>query len=408
MVAFTSDMQENSCRELSRRRLLATTAALSTAGCLHDGGETLQPGDFDGVLEGGGSAEYQTNGRNDGRVEGSVPRSESLFWHHRVEPRVLGGIVASDGELFISKEGMVLSFDESGEPVWRADMGEPGEHSFGAPAVRGDRVYVGTSGQSGKLYSLRRSDGEVEWTSGQDGRRTSSATLAEDPLLVATDTELNCVDPETGDVLWRYQDGSSETAPAVDGDLVFHSAGQEQKVVALGIESGGEVWTRSTWDDAVSSPTVGHDYVYATSKDGVVYALDPGSGDVEWSSRFPRERIGYRGGSNQSPAVGDDGVYVVMDSLLAKLDFTGEVLWREAAITNPSSPVVTDEEVVLTTSSGLRCVDAGTGDRLWSFQPPRREAGDVYYSGFESPAYAEDGVVYAASMAGDVYAFQDS
>lgn len=295
----------------------------------------------------------------------------------------------------------MVSFDEGGEPAWRVELSSG---AAGSPAIRDDRVYVGTMQRDSGVYALDRRDGEVVWSSGGGDDHLSSITLAEDYLLATTRSELKCMDLEAGDLLWRYDDAEGETAPAVEDGVVYHAASGRQEIVALDVKSGEELWTQSTSDDPGSSPTVGDDFVYAASKDGVVYALDPENGDLEWSRRFPRGRIGYRGASNQSPAVGEDGVFVAMDDSLHKLDFSGDSLWR-TVVSNPGSPVVSDEEVVLTTRDGVRCVDADSGDFLWSFGPPSRVDGDVQHSGVQSPVYVDDGVVYLASVAGDIYAF---
>jgi len=78
-----------------------------------------------------------------------------------------------------------------------------------------------------------------------------------------------------------------------------------------------------TGDKVYSSPAVANNIIYVGSKDGHLYALDAGTGEVKWDYET-RERI------ISSPAVANEIVYVGSDDhYIYALDAgTGEEKWH--------------------------------------------------------------------------------
>lgn len=149
-----------------------------------------------------------------------------------------------------------------------------------------------------------------------------------------------------------------------------------------------------------SSPVVWKDRVVLTSVDAEaktrsVICLDAGSGERRWARVVPFEpHVQHKLNSfaSSTPAIDDDGVYVVWtsgDDLIAlAVDHEGEQKWsvvvgsHEAEHGSGSSPIVFDGKVILTNEhdegedNSLVALDAKTGEVVWSI--PRRSNRATY------------------------------
>lgn len=141
-----------------------------------------------------------------------------------------------------------------------------------------------------------------------------------------------------------------------------------------------------------SSPMIVGNTLYIGSHDNNVYALDTGSGSIEWSFAT--------GGIVQlSPAVANSIVYAGSDdgNLYAINASNGTGLWHfQTGGVVQSAPIVVGNIVYFGSADGyLYALNATTGVLLWAFLT----AGDIQ----NSPGYSA-GVIYIATELGDVYA----
>lgn len=126
------------------------------------------------------------------------------------------------------------------------------------------------------------------WMTGTHGRNVSCPTLSDDLLLVGSDAgDLWAFDRVTGETAWVKMSGSPITAsPWASGDQVYFR--NPEGFFALSRAEGNELWSLKTpCDFLVRRP----DAVYVSMGEGLVQALDPQSGEVLRSVRFPRETI---------------------------------------------------------------------------------------------------------------------
>lgn len=124
-----------------------------------------------------------------------------------------------------------------------------------APAIAGDLVIFPT--QSGELTAVRRSNGQLTWTTAAVGRRTGSA--------------LSTISAITGD-------------PVVDGNRIY-AANQSGRVFALDARTGAMIWSAN---EAAVSPVwpVGGS-VFLISDENRLLRLDAADGSVIWAQQLP-------------------------------------------------------------------------------------------------------------------------
>lgn len=147
------------------------------------------------------------------------------------------------------------------------------------------------------------------------------------------------------------------------------------------------------------------DVLYAASRDGKVYALDPATGRTRWESKTDVEL-------SAGPAAGDGLVVVGTNdgTVIALAAADGKQRWR-AKLSGEvlAAPLVAGDRVIVRTVDGrLRALEAADGKEAWMVEdvvprltlrgtsPPVR-AGDTVIGGFDS------GRVMAVAMAsGDI------
>ncbi len=130
--------------------------------------------------------------------------------------------------------------------------------------------------------------------------------------------------------------------PVVLGSRVFIGFNDMDKVVALDLETGRELWTFFTGGPVRMPPVAWKDKVYVTSDDGFLYCLSAADGALLWSFRGgPSDRKALGNGrlvsawpARGGPVIRDGQVYFAasiwpfMGTFLYALDAeTGKVIW---------------------------------------------------------------------------------
>lgn len=360
---------------------------------------------------------------NSGVSTSTAPSTKKVLWEYQGDSGGFTSPIVANGSVFVGSlgssktgwQGRLLSLD-AGTGVVQWTFAPINSSVYANPVYENGRVYVGTG----------------NWARLQDYRTDGLG-------------EIDCLDAATGDLVWRYP-GSIyvEGGPCVvDGWLYVGGCRPDQGVVlCLNASSGEERWNTSNVSGYIRSPVcVADDSVYVTTVAGNIYCLDASDGGTQWNRAMvgpvycaptvvsgklycgcQASRSGANGGvycwnatdgtliwrnnasglrmiDRSSPAVADGRLYLgtwgrngTVYCLNAE---TGAVLWsyvlRGIAHGSDASPAVAGGKVFIGTNrlvmGGLfLCLDASTGQRVWSCRLPCR----VYFS---SPAVA-DGKVY--------------
>ncbi len=225
-----------------------------------------------------------------------------------------------------------------------------------------------------------------------------------------------CLDTKTQEVLWtnrdlriNHENGPGST-PVLWGELmIFHCDGSDQQyVAALFKESGKLAWKARRSGKMNENPQLKKAYgtpiivkikgkeVLVSPGADWVYGYDPATGEELWKVSY-----GVLGFSLvPTPVAAHGRVYIFTSYLRSQLlalkydgDGQPEIEWRvkKSAPAKPSPLVVGDELYMIHDRGVATCLDAKTGEEIWS----KRISGNFS----ASPLYA-DGKIYFCSHEG--------
>lgn len=284
-------------------------------------------------------------------------------------------------------------------------------------------------------------DGVTERWSTDIPRVPRRPVIAAGTVLVTTASGLVALDVESGEERWRYgtDEGSQNeptTAPVVHDATAYVGVTDPQGLLALEVETGIEQWHVETAGHVGAVPTFGsdHESLYAGDDTGVVYRLDPTSGEVTartevfgsvqtlahhhtslltgtWTGEVyafstladdtfvPSWRRKVVGNVNALADVGGQVYVGTARSRLYRLETsagTGSSRW-EAEPGSSGGLAVASRDVVVSGPTALRMVDSNTGDVEWKregeFTAAPAIAGDAIYVG----GTTEDGSGFVAA-----------
>jgi len=266
---------------LSRDRLFIADVE-GKVWCLHH-----DSGELDWVFKGDGPFRGQTPLVHDKRVflvseRGTLYCLDALggrrLWQKDLGPEASSSAVAAEGRIYLSHGKALLCYDaRSGELVFRVDP--PGASTLTAPALYGDRVFVGTDTKG--LLCLDAVTGMAVWTAALETEASCAPVVAAEGVLIGTsDNRLSLVDRATGNAIWSaHLVQPVRAAPAVCGSQVFVGVGERESLVpatvyCLDMAGGRVAWSYET--DLYGSLHLSADNSHVFVHGGLV--LEKGSG----------------------------------------------------------------------------------------------------------------------------------
>lgn len=161
------------------------------------------------------------------------------------------------------------------------------------PATDGERVYLPLT--SGKLVSLRSSDGQLIWKAEVGGELSAAPVADQKSVYIASQTT-----------------GRSDISLRAYGALR-----------ALGREGGVTLWMRTLSFPIQGTMTISQTHLFGGARDGRVYAVKKSSGEIDWVMQ-------HTSAFNSQPLLSNSRLYIgAEDGALFSLDErTGKVFWR--------------------------------------------------------------------------------
>ena len=229
---------------------------------------------------------------------------------------------------------------------------------------------------------------DLLWKFKTGGPLYASPVIAHGILYIgSTDGKLYALDAKAWGIKWVFDAGDAiRYSATVFGDRVYFSA-RNNKVYALDARTGEKLWEfkSKNWMDA--PPIVADNTVYVGAFPSKIYLLNAGTGTLE----SVRERTVHIRGVEYGCS---NGVFrPVFPKHNAKL-------WRDYTNGSESYPVTANATVYIGARDGkLHAFDTVSKAETWVYQ----------LGGFVEAAPAiSDGILYAASGDGTVYAFTNA
>ncbi|MBN1592263.1 MAG: PQQ-like beta-propeller repeat protein, partial [Candidatus Coatesbacteria bacterium] len=366
----------------------------------------------------------------------SVSPLGSLRWSYQTTGIVgTGGsplITSNERLIFGNDNGKLYCLDLDGGFIWSySTTGGDAAAIFNGPSSSFDgNVYFGDN--AGVLYSLRESDGSVNWSIQLTAESiyTSSVTIDGDMLYVgATDGYLYAIS-KAGVPTWSYNAGGEIHATPVltdDGDLLFGSTngsftcvdrqgllqwsdtfegpvtasaayagedsvvvGDENAAIRKYRTDGSLVWSGALVGAIKASPVIDSDgKIYVYSEPGNIYIMGSDGYVLDWTTRDGYWKAG------SSPVIGPDGTLYIctgkdmsqvlgfrapgsglpsIDGFAEDADVTiGESLKYSVSFSNPSRRLTVDFYVAVAFGNSLLFYPNWTTD--WNYTRLTLDAG---------------------------------
>ncbi len=242
---------------------------------------------------------------------------------------------------------------------------------YSTPVVHEDQVWVASS--DSYLYGLDVQEGKKLFQLKNDKAVVSSPACSDNKVILAGgDGHCRAWDMSTGELVWQFDSVKNfvVTRPLVkDGVIFFGSWGNE--FYALDMESGIPRWiwrnghTNRMFSPAQVVPLATHGRIYLASPDRYMTVLDEVTGEVVWRYNDPENRV------RESIGISEEGCTVYAKTM------DGKILAIDATV---------PERKVKWISSGE----------------------DMGYELTPTPVVEIDGVVYAPTDKGLIYAYRAS
>jgi outer membrane protein assembly factor BamB len=323
---------------------------------------------------------------DDGHLNALSTRDGRLIWTVDLGAPVRATPTASGDRLYVATDAALVSLDPgSGTVRWRSPFGpalgqrlsigdqtSQWDHYSGSPAIAGRMVIA--PGRDGCVHAFRRSDGAKQWSQCLGTPVTASPAVAGGKVYVgAFDGNAYALSLRDGAIVWRQDTHGPIPRDAVLAGTNVLFGSRSYDLLALDRDSGRPAWSNYFWFSWVDSPpVVDGGTLYIGSSDLLaVQALDAASGRRIWSTAVP-------GWSWARPALGRQDIYAGIVG--------------SSGYFQPRAP-------------GLAAIDRRDGTLRWLFRPDGASPDGL--AGFASSPVLAGGRVFAADLAGNVYAFED-
>jgi len=263
--------------------------------------------------------------------------------------------------------------------VWSVGIGDMGSDSLSlslTPAMVDDKIYAVNA--VGKLRSIDRATGSVNWVATLD-KQITSAVGAGSGLVIVVDEAggVNALSSSDGIALWRAQ-ASSEVlaAPATNGDVVVVQS-IDSRVQAFDVKSGKPRWIYSASQSVLtlrgnSAPVIVDNVVYVAFDNGKAAAIDANTGLLQWERRFlipdGRSEIERVIDVQANPLVIDTEVFVgaYQGSVVCLDRSTGQPKWQEKSSVAQSMTSSDGNLNIVESGDTVKALRVSNGREAWN------------------------------------------
>ena len=252
----------------------------------------------------------------DGRIHAVDAATGAMVWRFEPTERLWdASLRAAESKICVGLQGgLVTCLDpETGEPLWITAVGQEVQSR---PALEDGKLYVPTThvgtglenNYDGKasLISLDAGTGKVLWEAETDNFILRRPVVAGDRVLTggvfkgpvedgeAGLSRIYAFDKSTGEELWVHESEDGLMRWLVDADDIVAFSGGSEVVRALNPESGNLEWSfgPSYW---MQFPAVAGGLVLMGTGDERFFALDAATGEVVWDQSIDLDSLSQIG-----------------------------------------------------------------------------------------------------------------
>lgn len=315
----------------------------------------------------------------------------SPIWSFACEDELRGSPVVYKGIVYAGSydNNLYALHAGTGEFIWKYPT-EGGVVS--RPAIVDGNIFFGSEDK--RVHAISARTGKIVWTYYTEGPVRSSPQVAEGHLFIGSDDGfLHAISAGSGRGVWRADVYASvRSTPLVYNESIYFGTEAGEFIC---LDYRGEVkWRFKAKRAVTSSPVISESFVYFSSLDATLYALEAKTGWVIWRFRMDK-------GSISTSCVAGDLIFTgCIDGSIYCVDVhSAKEVWRfptEHQVTG--SPIVHKDSLYCGSVDGnLYCLEYRTGRLRWKYQT----GGPIT----STPFVSED-VVYAGSTDHKVYAFE--
>ncbi|HEY3320751.1 MAG TPA: PQQ-binding-like beta-propeller repeat protein [Planctomycetota bacterium] len=276
---------------------------------------------------------------------------------------------ATDGErvYVVFGSALIAALDFDGKTVWSKEL-NPRAFDVAissSPVIYKDTVILLCDQRDKQSYLLAydRKTGEERWRQKRPTQFFNHSTPlivtvgGKPQMIIAAFSELQGVDPENGEVLWKCAARGDVPTPAFGSGLVYSDDGRGMPGVCVDASGSGDVtkthvkWTQKAATNGFNSPLIVGEYLYRVSSNLRCYKL--ATGEEVWS-----QRLG--GDFNPSPFATPDGrIYYASSghSWVIKAGPKYELLGEgELEDLSSCTPAVSDGKIIFKGQRKMYCV----------------------------------------------------
>jgi len=244
------------------------------------------------------------------------------------------------------------------------------DHEFPTPVVVNGIVYYPQDTSGDSLYALNAATGEIIWKY-RTGYTDDAVTVYDGYVYTPSDS-LWCLDALTGERMWAFGGANDRGGtPIVTGNSVFCAAGidgvgsaDSSFVYRLDASTGEVQWSQvitgittscmGLWNDMLIVPT------YLPSDFAPLAALNTETGEIIWENYDS-----YKGYWDSSPVIVDGIIYISgLDGIVRAIDAgTGVTSWEADISLWPNEPTMSYHDGLLYTAVG--CIETVAGEVVW-------------------------------------------
>lgn len=317
--------------------------------------------------------------------------------------------VVSDGiAYFCAGRRLYAVSTETGALKWKYPDDQPLTAIIkSTPLIGQDLIYFGAG--DGKLYAIRKQDGQHAWSFYTKGIMNSSPVLVDGVLYVgSSDDHLYALDPGNGQMKWRggfkTRDDVS-TSPAVANGLVYFVS-NDMMLYSVHTATGRIKWMAKVGAASrTSTPVLSGNRLYI-AVGNVMQCFNSMSGRLEFSVPMSDD-------ITTTPAVADGFIYYACrNGKLYSVNGSGKLRWKtpvDIGAAAYGSPIVAKDTVVIGADKGiLLAADKDTGELRWKYfvAPTSPDKGKLKYTDLASSPAVIDGALYVLSDDATLHAFR--